>query len=492
MSDPFSSSCSCGCTRRAFLAGAGGAGAALALSGLEAVAADSAQTKPADRQPASVHVVFAYVPSKRIADDPDGWWSWPGNDFDAEGRQKQYTASLREIEKKYALKLAIDEAPITSAEEAQAKAAEVVDAKADGLLVILMHNFTRKVADVLVASAEKAGIPVVYYIPLGVTHGSVASYRRPGLYFIQSLENLEAVEYGLRMIHARKRMAQSRLLSITEAPAVREGVEQFLGTTVRVLPFKLYAEAFAKTDVDDRAKAFIAAITANATERRKITQESLENAARAHLALTGLLAEHGADGLTMNCLRRGMLKPCMSFAMLNGQLIPATCENDFPAMYGQMIGQLLTGRAGFQHNPCFDTERNHFYGSHCTCSPKLYGPDGPELPYLLRRFAHTNEGSCAIQVFFKEGDPVTSIHYYGGKPPALDIYAGRVVKSHPMPPAGGCTTNVEFEITDRDDACSVAGHHNILFVGDFARKFRLFANLFKMKLRSTPNRGPAL
>jgi hypothetical protein len=147
-----------------------------------------------------------------------------------------------------------------------------------------------------------------------------------------------------------------------------------------------------------------------------------------------------------------------------------------------MIGQLLTGRGGFQHNPCYDTERNHFYGSHCTCTPKVYGPDGPELPYLLRRFAHTNEGSCAIQVFFKEGDPVTSLHYYAGKQPALDVYAGRVVKSHPMPPAGGCTTNVEFALTDRQDACSVVGHHNVLFVGDFARQFRQFANLFKMKL----------
>ena len=92
-------------------------------------------------------------------------------------------------------------------------------------------------------------------------------------------------------------------------------------------------------------------------------------------------------------------------------------------------------------------------------------------------------------MFFKEGDPVTVLHYYPGKPPALDVYAGRVVKSHPMPPAGGCTTNVEFELTDRTDACSVVGHHNVLFVGDFARKFRLFANLFRMKLAETGYKG---
>ena len=38
----------------------------------------------------------------------------------------------------------------------------------------------------------------------------------------QSLDNLEAIEYGLRMIAAKKRMAQSRLLSVTEAPEPRE------------------------------------------------------------------------------------------------------------------------------------------------------------------------------------------------------------------------------------------------------------------------------
>jgi len=94
--------------------------------------------------------------------------------------------------------------------------------------------------------------------------------------------------------------------------------------------------------------------------------------------------------------------------------------------------------------------------------------------YLLRRFAHTNEGSCAIQVFWPPGEPVTMVRYYpaapsavsasgpsaealaGGRPRArLDVYAGRVVASHPMPPAAGCTTNVEVEITDRDDALSV-------------------------------------
>jgi len=230
-------------------------------------------------------------------------------------------------------------------------------------------------------------------------------------------------------------------------------------------------------------------ITGKATEIRGVNRESLENAMRAHFALTDLLRSENADGLTMNCLRRGMLKPCVSFSLLNGNLIPAACENDLPAAYTQLLGQLLIGRPGFQHNPCYETEKNHYYASHCTCPTKMYGPEGSELPYLLRRFFHSNEGSCAVQVLWNSEDPVTMVKYYPGNEPKLDVYAGRVVKSHPMPPAGGCATNVEIEITDRPDACMVKGHHNLLFCGDFSRQFRLFAQLYKMQLANTGYEG---
>jgi len=72
----------------------------------------------------------------------------------------------------------------------------------------------------------------------------------------------------------------------------------------------------------------------------------------------------------------------------------------------------------------------------------------------------------------------------------MDVYAGKVVVSHPMPPAGGCTTNVEVELTDREDAMMVIGHHNVLFCGDFARQFRQFAQLYRLKLLPTGYRGP--
>lgn len=485
--------CGCGCDggfdRREFLAAMSAALGGLAFTSLTATSAENAAAPPDRKPPAVVRAVFLYPASKSFADDPDGWWSWPGNDFDAEGRQAQYAAALQQTAQKLGLQIVADPQPVATGSDVSRIVQELEANRPDGLLLVMFYNRSLEFADQLLAAADKAEIPSIFYIGLGVKHGAVKQYRRPGLYFIQSLDNMEAIERGLRVIHARKRMSQCTLLSITEATESREGTEPFLGTKVRVIPFARYAEEFQKISLDDAARQFIAQFTGGATEIRGVTAEAQENAARAHFALRKLLADEQADGVTMNCLRRGMLKPCISFATLNSQLIPAACENDFPAVYTQLLGQLLTGRPGFQHNPCYDTERNHYYASHCTCPPKMYGPEGDDLPYLLRRFAHTNEGSCAIQVFWKEGDPVTMVRYYPGQPPALDVYAGKVVCSHPMPPAGGCTTNVEIELTDRDDACLVTGHHNLLFCGDYAKQFRLFAQLYRMKLVESGYQG---
>lgn len=504
-----------GIPRRRFLAAVGagtgslalGPGAPARFGGAEGVAPPPpAEARGSRTNKAVVRAAFIYPPSSTFASDPDGWWSWPGNEFDAEGRHRRYAAELRAMEARLGVRIDLDDRPVASVVEARRLAEEIRKSRPDGLLLVLFYNRSIEEADLLLRIADEARIPTIFFIGLGVKHGPVDGYRRPGVYLIQSLDNLDAIESGLRMIRARKAMASSRLLSIVDAEEPREGVEAFLGTTVRVVPFSRYVAAFREVPSGPAVRELVEGFVSGARERRGLSAEALENAARAHLAILRLLEEERAQGVTMNCLSRGMLKPCMCFSTLNGSLVPAACENDLPALYTQLLGQLLTGRPGFQHNPCYETEKNHYYASHCTCPTRLHGPEGPAAPYLLRRFAHTNEGSCAIQVFWTPGEPVTMVRYYPAAPSAgnagapsgegpgggaaLDVYAGRVVASHPMPPAAGCTTNVEVEITDRDDALSVKGHHNVIFCGDFARRFRLFAQLYRMRLAETGFKGP--
>lgn len=349
--------------RREFLAAMGITCGAAVFPWVAANAAESRPSTPRQKDGATVRAVFLYPPSETFSNDPNGWWSWPGNEFDAEGRHKKYMAALADIEERLGMKIIAENRSVANNKDAQEVIRELAASRPDGLLLIMFYNGSLPQADLLLKASEELGLPVVFFIGLGVKHGSVSHYRRPGVYFIQSLDNLEAVEYGMRMINTRKHLSQSLLLSLTEADKPREGTEQFFGIKVRVIPFSRYAERFHKVEITEAAQSLMKKLAREAVEVRGITEESLRNAMRAHLALMDMLRDENANGLTMNCLRRGMLKPCISFSLLNGMLIPAACENDFPAVYTQLLGQLLIGRPGFQHNPCYETEKNHYYAS---------------------------------------------------------------------------------------------------------------------------------
>ena len=159
----------------------------------------------------TIRVVFLYPPSKSYADNPDGWWSWPGNDFDAEGRQQQYKGVLGKLGEKLGMNIAVDDHSIWTAAHADAVAKELEAQPPAGLLIVLFAHHSRAAADRLSAAAEKLGIPVVYYIGLGVSHGpgdTWRRYRRAGVHFIMSLENFDAIECGLRLIREGKPLGQ--------------------------------------------------------------------------------------------------------------------------------------------------------------------------------------------------------------------------------------------------------------------------------------------
>jgi len=77
--------CACGCTRRNFITHLSLATGAMALMPSAATAAFSAPLPARKKQGAVVRAAFICTPSRRMAEDPNGWWSWPGTDYDAEG-----------------------------------------------------------------------------------------------------------------------------------------------------------------------------------------------------------------------------------------------------------------------------------------------------------------------------------------------------------------------------------------------------------------------
>ena len=121
-------------SRRAFLytTGLAAAGAPLMFMGcgagdLPGDESPALAMKAGDsRKRANVRAVFVYPPSKAFADNPKGWWSWPGREFDAEGRQVQYAAELKKIQERLGMTINVDDKPVANTNDARRIAGEIL------------------------------------------------------------------------------------------------------------------------------------------------------------------------------------------------------------------------------------------------------------------------------------------------------------------------------------------------------------------------------
>jgi L-fucose isomerase-like protein len=302
--------------------------------------------------------------------------------------------------------------------------------------------------------------------------------------YIHSIENWEALERGLRAVHARTRLAQSRLLRVSgRLTAEARDTEPFFQTPILGVPAgefnALYDEVEVTPEIEQAARAFVR----RARTVREITEAAAVDAVRSHVAVQRIMERHDADAITIECLMLKHRKPCLSFAWKNGNLVPCGCENDLDASLSLMLGAGLFGRGGFQHNPEFDTEQNLYFASHCTCTTRLHGPNAREAPYDLRPFFHQPK-TLALDVQWPPGEPVTIFKYQSDQR-SLDAWRGAVVSSPTSPPTGGCATRLLVKFEGVPDVCRVyAGPHPILYCGGFARHAKVLAQLYGFKIRT--------
>ena len=478
--------------RRAFLKSAA---ALTALAAWPLGCATSSPTQlratPRRKQPARVGGAFFYPPAADViagkAEDgwaPHQWFTWPGNQFEPEQQQARFLAKARELATDLDLTLALEEQPLATNAAIQAFLDRVAADRPDALLLFNFWNsFSPKLKPILDAYHG----PIILYHPVGANHQLPPEYFRtaPHVQYIHSVENWAALERGLRAIHARTRLAQSRLLRVSgRLTQEADDTEPFFGTSIHGVPSDhfnaLYDEVQLTPDMEQMARS----VLRGARQVREITPDAARDAVRAHVAVQRIMERHDADAITIECLMPKHRKPCLSFAWNNGDLVPCGCENDLNASLSLMLGAALFGRGGFQHNPEFDTEENLYFASHCTCTTRLHGPRAKEATYDLRPFFHQLPKTLALDVQWPAGEPVTLFKYQSDKK-SLDAWRGRVIASPTSPPTGGCATRVLVKLDDVADVCSVyAGPHPILYCGDFARHARVLAQLYGLTART--------
>jgi hypothetical protein len=443
------------------------------------------------KQPGLVRGAFFYPPAQLVLDgkcedswSANQWFTWPGNQFQPEAQQAKFTAQLRQMTDGLDLALSLDPGPIHTAAGVEAFIRDLEQSKPAALLLVNFWNtFSAKLRPILAAFKG----PIIIYQPIGANHQLPPEYLRtaPRVQYIHSVENWEALECGLRSVHAKVRLAQSRLLRISgQLTREADASEPFFQMPIHGIPAAHFNDLFDQLAITDADRALARSIRRRASSVTDLDEKAFLDGVRAHACVGQLLDRHQADAVTVECLFLKHRKPCLSFAINNGNLVPCGCENHLEATLTLMLGASLFGRGGFQHNPDFDTERNQYFASHCTCATKLHGPDQPDAPYHLRPFFHQMPKSLALDVQWPAGETATLCKYQTGKG-TLDAWRARVIASPTCPPTGGCATRALLNIDGVADVCSVySGPHPILYCGDFARRAKTFAHLYELQIRT--------
>ena len=175
-------------------------------------------------------------------------------------------------------------------------------------------------------------------------------------------------------------------------------------------------------------------------------------------------------------------KPCIGFSLLNSELVPCACENNWDSAISLVIGSQLFGRGGFMHNPEFDINRNQYYGSHCTSALRMYGPQEVDLPFLIRPFAHQAPKTAAIDVKMPP-DAQAVIMKYVPDPKMIFGYTGKILYSPDFDVAGGCATRFLMDVDKLDDVCNMYhGPHPILYLvePDMVQRLKILAKLTRL------------
>ena len=470
-------------SRRDFLQTIGSTAAGISLSSKELLgAATSMESGARQKRAATVRGAFVYPPTESLR--KVGYYSWPGSTFDAEGRQRQYMDKIQRIERNLGMRISMDKQPLDDAGSVTRFINELKQSKPDGLLLI---PFKKSHWAHITRIVEEVRIPAVVLATLGILLVDHINqlHQKSGVYLINSLDNLGAVEDGMKMIQTACWMNDSRIVNIAGSET-KETTVPHLGTQVRTIPRARFIEEFKRTETTEAMKELAHAYLKNAKEVVQPSKADILDAAKTYFVFKQIIQAEKADAVMMDCLP-GLQKPhkhpppCMGFMSLRDEGIAAGCQADLNATLTLMLVQQLFDKPGFQQNASMETEKNHYFGAHCTCALKLNGTTTPSEPYILMNHAEAGWG-CVPRVLWRAGQEVTMAQYLSGKTPQMHIYSGKVVGCPSIPQTGGCRTNIEMTINEVDDVCDVKGMHQIIFCGNYARELRIFCQLYGIKV----------
>ena len=467
----------CGClsgqvSRRGLLAAAGASAIAL-RTGLLEFTSTLVAAEPRPQSKPRVRVCFI-----RPKDQAKYWMSWPGNDYNADARQADFTQRLTTIARDLGIQLEVDPAALEDAASVDAALARVKQSSPDGIMVIQMHlSYWNTATDRFLQN--RGDIPTLVFSQLGTSFtGHLQPARKLPRVWVAATDGLDWLRRGMRMFKTMADMKSSRLCIITGDKAYDRQLD-VIGTTLHYIPLQRWVDAFNQAETTDEVRAMADYYTRQAQAVREPNRQDILNAAKNYFVAKRIMAAEGCDGISLNCLdlvrhRRIPCPPCIAWMRLNDEGSVGVCERDWNAAISMRLVSLLFERPGFMQDPAPNTVRNTLMGAHCSCPTKLAGFDSEPEPFILRNH-HESELGVSPQVLWRVGQEATVMEFDG--PGKIIVGTGRVTRNFDTPPEGGCRTSVELAMDNVPDAMDVKGFHQLFIYGKLDHDLRAYGKL---------------
>ena len=472
------------CSRRDFLAGAGGAvvGGSLlvdVLAGTETVGGRRiAPAGPASKYTPSLKVAF-------VRRKGEYGMRWPGQIYDGAAALQTYRRDIEKTAADLGIKVAIAPAPIHSLDEANQWVTEAQAERPDGLLVVLLDR--QEHAWPTAAKAIDSKIPTVVFAPVGAafTTNTWALAAKEGA-FICSTNQFDQVAYGMKMIRAGAKLRETRYI-VLKGSERKDAQIKSVGTKLRYLPAKVFLDAYQETPVTDEIRQIAAEYIRNAVRLAGPTEQDVINGVKSYVVARNILEREEGDGITMDCLgalgKTKVSLPCIAWSRMLDHGVPAACEADLNAAVTHALVQYLFDRPGFQQDPVPETARDCLIGAHCTCPTRLNGFARPAEPYDLSH--HHGKRDAVPRPTWREGQRVTVAQVaLGNSPdarPQMYISTGSVVENVAVPPSGGCVVSVMVKLDGVSDYLAYPGFHQVFFYGDYKKALCAYCRLFHIQ-----------
>ncbi|HBO43690.1 MAG TPA: hypothetical protein DD670_07115 [Planctomycetaceae bacterium] len=417
----------CPVNRRRFLAT--GCAACAGATGLLAATRSAAAS---DQKKTRVHLVYS------IFDEVQPRATWPHIGFDFRPVMARVESRLKEACPGIEFVTSMADGP----EAAKKIVARDADAKVDGYLVMQMNNWPR-VVQTIAATGKPTLLADFTYGGSGgfdlytaellrknrTNFGFVASSNLDDL--IASAKCFEAVGNGatesFAAMTARVRcertrepgdlackpddlkvldtkdclaaMKQGKILAIGgRRNQVWNAITDQLGIEVVDVP---YAELNAAWEAADKQRSNEFADRWQKTARKieDVSRKTLEESGAMYLAQKTLLARHGANAITINCLggfygNHIHAYPCLGFHELYNDGLIGACECDLYSTATMVALTAMTqGRPGFISDPVIDTSKRQIIYAHCVASNRVFGPQGESNPIEILTHSEDRKGA---------------------------------------------------------------------------------------------------